>query len=143
MAAYLVLCVVSGHNFGWRHLAKALVAQWVSIPDSVEQICESCFELCERLSRVTFGEPSSLKMINKDAFCCSYVREIHIPDSEELCQFCFSTCETLSRVTFGESSFLNLIGRMAFGSGVSEIHLPSSECRIISQAFTFGNRGGR
>ena len=33
------------------------------IPSSVEELCEGCFYLCESLSRVTFGESSSLKRI--------------------------------------------------------------------------------
>ena len=62
---------------------------------------------CWSLSRVTFGESSSLKLIGNKAFFRSGVYEIHIPNSvEELCDGCFSECENLSRVTFGESSSL-------------------------------------
>ena len=38
---------------------------------------------CENLSRVTFGESSSLKRIGERAFWGSGVREIHIPDGIE------------------------------------------------------------
>ena len=87
----------------------------MSIPDGVEELCDSCFYKCESLSRVTFGEPSSLKLIGKEAFCGGGVSEIHIPDGvEELCDLCFSWCESLFRVTFGESSSLKLIGTGAF-----------------------------
>ena len=81
---------------------------------------------CDSLSRVAFGECSSLKLIGKLAFSDSGVREIHIPDGvEELCETCFSWCKRLSRVTFGKSSSLKLIGMEAFfGSGVVEIHIP-------------------
>ena len=37
----------------------------VVVPDSVEELCEWCFFWCSSLSRVTFGESSSLKLIGK------------------------------------------------------------------------------
>ena len=51
----------------------------VSIPDVVEELCEGRFSECESLSRVTFGESSSLKLIGREAFRGSGVREIHAP----------------------------------------------------------------
>ena len=62
---------------GWRGMQ---MAELVSIPDSVEELCDQCFCECKSLSRVTFGESSSLKLIGKEAFCGSGVRESHIPD---------------------------------------------------------------
>ena len=111
-----------------RRLCYGCIGQLeeVVIPDSVEELCESCFYECWFLSRVTFGESSSLKLIGKEAFYGSCVVEIHIPDSvEELCESCFSECRRLSRVTFGESSSLKLIGKEAFrGTGIVEIQIP-------------------
>ena len=50
--------------------------------------------VCGNLSRVTFGESSSLKLTGKEAFSRSDVVEIHIPDGvEELCESCFYNCE--------------------------------------------------
>ena len=81
------------------------------VADSIEELCEKCFSLCKSLSRVTFGESSSLKLIGRLAFQGSGVREIHIPDGvEKLYEECFRGCWRLSRVTFGESSSLKLIG---------------------------------
>ena len=37
------------------------------IPDSVEEICESCFYECRHLLRLTFGESPSLKRIGAEA----------------------------------------------------------------------------
>ena len=54
-----------------------------SIPDGVEELREKCFSWCESLSRVTFGESSSLKLIENWAFSESCVVEIHIPDGIE------------------------------------------------------------
>ena len=55
----------------------------ISIPDGVEELSEKCFYNCKNLSRVTFGESSSLKFIGKEAFGESGVCEIHIPDRLE------------------------------------------------------------
>ena len=48
-----------------------------------EELCDECFFGCEGLSRVTFGESSSLKLIGKEAFSRSGVGEIPIPDGVE------------------------------------------------------------
>ena len=145
---YLALPGVrSEHNSGWRRVMRSV--QLMSITDSVEELCESCFSECKSLSRVTFGESSSLKLIGKRAFYRSGLVEIHIPDGvEELCESCFCDCKSLSRVTFGELSSLKLIGTWAFRwSGLVEIHIPDSveelcnccfsECKSLSRV-TFG-----
>ena len=65
------------------------VVQLVSIPNSVEELCEKCFYACVSLLRATFGESSSLMLIGKKAFYRSGVVEIHIPDGvEELGEKC-------------------------------------------------------
>ena len=109
------------NNSGWRQVV--LVVQLVSVPDALEELRQGSFSRRENLSRVTFGESSSLKRIR------SGIGEIHIPDGvEDPCEECFAKCETLSRVTFGESSSLKLIGMCAFcGSGVRY----SRSCRGI------------
>ena len=52
----------------------------IHIPDSVETLRYAGFSYCSRLSRVTFGKSSSLKVIGKRAFSCTGLREVHIPD---------------------------------------------------------------
>ena len=96
------------------------------IPDSVEELCEERFSGCASLSRVTFGESSSLKLVGMGAFCETGLREIRIPDSaEELCEECFQGGGNLFRVTFGESSSLKLISEGAFvWCGFLEIFRP-------------------
>ena len=85
----------------------------IHIPEGVE-LCDECFRECRRLSRVTFGESSYLKLVGKGEFSSSVVREIRIIDGvEELCEEC-SSCKGLSRVTFGDSSSLKLIWKRAF-----------------------------
>ena len=84
----------------------------VVVLGNVEELCESCFHKCKSLSRVTFGESSSLKLIGNKAFFRSGIVEIHIPDSVEgLCESCFSWCQNLSRLAFGQSSSLKFVGK--------------------------------
>ena len=127
-SAYLVLCGVIGQNIGFHGLRNTQNARFVSIPDGVEELCEKCFYKCKRLSRVTFGESSSLKLIGKGAFRVSGIVEIHIPDAvEKIGDQGFFKCESLSRVTFGEYSSLKLIGMGAFcETPLREIHIPDS-----------------
>ena len=68
VAAYLVVCGVIGQNVGLFSFRNAQRARFVSIPDSVEELCHECFCECKSLSRVTFGESSSLKLIWNEAF---------------------------------------------------------------------------
>ena len=51
----------------------------VSIPDSVESICEECFSGCRSLVSVRFGPASSLKWIGNKAFGAGSLQEIHAP----------------------------------------------------------------
>ena len=111
--------------------------EMVSITDGVEVLFPSCFRSCKVLSRVTFGESSSLKRIGPQAFCGSGLREIHIPDSvEEVCDDCFYTCHSLSRVTFGQSSSLKRIGKHAFCEcTLKEICIPDSVEELCEACF--------
>ena len=57
----------------------------ITIPASVEVLCESCFSSCKSLSRVTFAAGSCLKRIEKEAFSmCESLKEIEIPASVEV-----------------------------------------------------------
>ena len=87
----------------------------VCIPDSVRELCDSCFQECGSLRCVTFGSSSSLERIGVSCFEGSGVEEVSIPDSvRELCDNCFRGCRDLRRVTFGSSSSLERIGFRAF-----------------------------
>ena len=87
----------------------------IMFPDSVEEICDTCFCEMGTLSRITFGESSSLKRIGLGAFRGCRVTEVRIPDSvEEICDKCFYGCSALSNVEFGQSSSLKRIGSRAF-----------------------------
>ena len=138
----------------WHRLLKSV--QCVSVPDIVEDICDSCFDEGSVLSRITFGESSLLKRIGVHAFHSElhgtfFLTEIRIPDNvEELCDGCFSECWKLSRITFGESSSLKRIGTriLPLRNPMKEIHIPDSVEELCDESFygwqslkrvTFGN----
>ena len=96
----------------------------ITIPASVEVICECCFSPCWFHFRVTFATGSCLKRIEKEAFhTCWRLKEIEIPASvdstvEVLFERCFSRCSFLPRVTLAVGtplgSCLKRIGKSAF-----------------------------
>ena len=67
----------------------------ITIPASVEVLCERCFVGCKSLSRVTFAAGSCLKRIEKEAFSgCSSLKEIGIPARVEvLCAKALQVCK--------------------------------------------------
>ena len=83
VSAYLVVSGVISQNVGLRGSRNTQRARFVSIPNGVEELCERCFSECRNLSRVTFGESSSLNLIGNGAFCESGVVEGHVPDGIE------------------------------------------------------------
>lgn len=73
----------------------------VTLPDSVEELCDSAFIHCESLGIIRFG--SGLKTIGSQSFgFCMALTEITIPDSVEVVDhFAFSYCDNLKRVVIG------------------------------------------
>ena len=119
----------------------------VCIPDSVRELCDSCFESCKSLRRVNFGSSSSLERIGVSCFQWSGVEEVSIPDSvRELCDSCFKGCKSLRRVNFGPSSSLERIGSDCFYrySHVDlEVKIPASvRARIGAEALDIAVRPG-
>ena len=57
---------------------------FVSIPDSIEELCDLCFSRCSSLSRVTFGAFSLLKRIGTMTFMRCSLHGIHTPASVAL-----------------------------------------------------------
>ena len=86
------------------------------------------------LTRVTFGELSSLKLIYWYAFAGLGLSEIRVPDSvDEFGDKCFCDCKSLSRVSFGELSSLKRIGWQLFRkSGIKSLEIPESIELILS-----------
>ena len=131
---------------GWSDSTCPLTE--IYIPDSVEELGDSCFYQCTSLSRIIFGPQSSLKRLGSCLFLGVYhnyacsLREIRIPDKvEEIGNSCFYSCPELSQVIFGERSSLKVIGRAAFsgdcraGCPVGYMQIPNSVERICCHCF--------
>ena len=113
------------------------VSSFVSIPDSVRELCQGCFIWCKSLRRVIFGSSSSLERIGVSCFKWSGLEEVSIPDSvHELCDGCFRRCGSLRRVTFGSSPSLERIGVSCFKwSGLEEVSIPDSVRELCKDCF--------
>lgn len=111
--------------------------QSISIPDGIEEIGERLFYKNATLSRVRFGESSSLKRLGCAAFYGSRLEYIHIPNLvEDIGRVCFGKCEHLSHVTFGDTSSLKRIGWGAFFScSLKQINFPKSLERLDDKCF--------
>ena len=108
----------------------------LSIPDSVVELCPSCFYGCRCLWSVKFGTSSKLERIGSYAFCCTSVESLTIPDSVlELCECCFLDC-SLRSVTFSRSSVLARICAKAFtGTKIVSLSIPDSVVEVGKNCF--------
>lgn len=61
--------------FSIRNIEKAI------IPNFVEVIGQNSFEYCQNLKHFEATEDSKLKIIEKDAFCCSNIESLYLPSS--------------------------------------------------------------
>jgi hypothetical protein len=120
-----------------RHLLRYLGRGDVSLENSIEKICESCFAGCGSLSLVTFAGCSRLSQIGERAFYRSELRAIHLPASVEVIGgYCFFECQLLQSVTFEIGSKLLRIESRAFcESGLTGIELPASVRKISRSCF--------
>jgi hypothetical protein len=65
----------------------------ITVPSSVEILCDRCFEHCRELATVTFEEPSKLKKIGERAFALSIIQQFTIPAStDEIDGSAFAGC---------------------------------------------------
>ena len=118
----------------------------VCIPDSVCELCDSCFQGCESLESVTFGSSSCLERIGADVFGtfvemeestpCG-LTEINIPDSvRELSDGCFQGCQNLYGVNISPSSSLERIGVSCFeGTPIEMISIPDGVRELCDCCF--------
>ena len=127
--------------FSGRFGAACRVAE-ITIPDSVQELCDRCFYGCKSLVRVTFGSSSCLKRIGAEAFAGNHgvscrITEISIPDSvREVCCRCFYDCLSLCRVTFGPSSSLEHIGFKWIGkTNITEVAIPDGVRELCDRCF--------
>ena len=109
----------------------------ISIPDSVIELGNRCFEECYRLRHITFGLGSQLKLIGTQAFASSMIEEINIPNSVRvLGKACFYSCKSLRRVIFLPGSNLELIGPEVFAyTSIEEVSIPDSVRELGDRCF--------
>ena len=130
----------------------------ITIPNSVKSIGYSAFSGCQNLTEITI--PKSVETIYNDAFSCTGLSSITIPNAVRFYQFCgpglprnaFHSCENLTTIEvedgnnfyFSENGVLfnkNKTTLIAFPAGKSGIYtIPSSVKVIEPQAFEGCNR---
>jgi hypothetical protein len=87
----------------------------ICIPDSIELVRNSCFELCASLKSVTFGAGSKLRLFGNYSFSVSALESIRIPASVRVIgDHCFVLCTSLESGIFESDSHLTHIGEGAF-----------------------------
>jgi hypothetical protein len=123
--------------FGESAFAYCSLRQSICIPSSLERIGNSGFQICEKLSDVTFERGSKMSTLAKSAFFgCSALESICcIPSSiEQIPKNCFYMCRHLSNLTFGRGSRITILGEDAFSFCMSlqSICIPPSICLAAS-----------
>jgi hypothetical protein len=79
----------------------------ISIPASVEIVCEKCFHCCTSLSSLTFESGSNLKQIDAGAFSlCFLLQSVRIPKSVCILSANWATDSSLTRVIFESAASL-------------------------------------
>ena len=110
----------------------------LTIPASVQELCDRCFMFCKSLSRVEFATGSQLKRIGKSAFVSlERLGSITIPASVRvLDDKCFGCCRGLSSVKFENGSRLESIGREVFKEcAISMVDIPDNTRQIGNLCF--------
>lgn len=109
----------------------------VIIPKTVTRICQSAFENCIELEKVTFASESSLTTINKNAFRnCAKLKDVVIPEKVKTMQYgAFMDCKSLTEIVI--PSTLKTITQFAFGgcSSLEKVTLPETLKGIEYYAF--------
>ncbi|KAK8876659.1 hypothetical protein M9Y10_006879 [Tritrichomonas musculus] len=111
----------------------------ITIPSFVTMIFKEFFEKNNKFEQVLFKTPSSVVLIENNAFKdFSFLTEITIPSSMKMIGFnAFKNCISMKRVLFEKPSSLVSIGANAFNgcSSLVEIEIPSSVKAIDDSAF--------
>jgi hypothetical protein len=115
----------------------SIVSRTVTVPNSVELICDKCFCDCCGIFNVAFEDGSRLKRIGNRAFDSAGLHQICIPrGTEYMGNECFYGCRNLRAVTFEPGSKLDMIRCAAFASsGIRAIRIPAAVAEIGSECF--------
>ena len=108
---------------------------FISIPNTVTTIGNSCFFNCTSLTSITLS--STLNNIGNNTFQESGLTTINIPNTvKTIGNAAFSSCNKLTSVTFSLTSTLHTIGNGIFReSGLKSITIPDSITSIGDSAF--------
>ena len=105
----------------------------INIPATVEEIYShssqngAAFYNCRSLATATFAENSALVKINQNAFYCSGLTEIYLPNSvTTLGDRVFQNCQSLQKISFG-ASLQNLTQSLTYQSNAIQYnYLPKT-----------------
>ena len=107
-----------------------------TFPSSIEIIDENAF--CSTLKSVTFPPDSKLRIIKKRAFSKTSIESISIPSNvTQICEKSFIFCKKLKNVEFQSNSNLEIIEKEAFQfcKSLESIIIPKSVKKICEGAF--------
>ena len=121
-----VLAVNFGPNPGVKRIGVAAFSRDVNerpslsritVPDSVRELGDRCFDGYQSLVSIAFGENSSLERIGVRAFHGTSLGSIEIPKTcRVLCEEAFLECPLLVNVGLSADSLLERIGYQCFAS---------------------------
>ena len=113
------------------------VLKEITIPSSVDSICDKAFKNCSSLEKVIFEKDSTLSDIGKYAFQrCKSLKEISLPPFiSSIKRGCFAGCEKLTKISIPDK--VNEIDCFAFNgcTSLAEIKLPFNLFLINKCAF--------
>ena len=113
------------------------VLKEITIPSSVDSICNEAFKNCSLLEKVVFEKDSSLSNIGEYAFHrCTSLKEISLPPLiSSIKRGCFAGCSKLTKISIPDN--VNEIDCFAFNgcTSLADIKLPLNLFRINKCAF--------
>jgi hypothetical protein len=131
------ICLPPSVTILGRRAFEETALKSISIPASVQRICQGCFTTCRKLAAVDFDPESRLSVLEAYAFeSSSLLTSISIPSAvERIGDRCFFLCYELSKVTFQPDSKLVGLGKAVFDTIArgTEIRAPRSIHDLLGQ----------
>lgn len=111
----------------------------IHFPSSLEVIDSNSFTFSPTLTRISFAEPSKLKIIGESAFSYASIKSIRFPASLEILQSeAFAETVSIESIVFPADSKLKSIGKSCFSRiKLKHIDFPASLEEIHDCAFYF------
>ncbi len=106
----------------------------VEIPDTVTEIGDGAFTLCEALTKAVL--PKNLKTISSTLFCYTAITEIKIPETvDNIGSYAFDGCTGLKTVTIPGKALAVWNEAFRGCTGLESVYLQEGVDRIDSRAF--------